>query len=76
MSEIDLIQQCSPSYKYYKYDDMAKGHVAFALDVCREETDEQVSKLNSREDGDWYLGDENEEYVSVRWKHFIENKKS
>lgn len=52
MSEIDLIQQCSPSYKYYKYDDMANGHVAFALDVCREETDEQVSKLNSREDGD------------------------
>lgn len=69
MKEVDAIQRVSPSYKFCE--DLANGIVAFALDFKDEEkADELVDTLNEICESkgmpcDWYLGDEDEEYVFV-----------
>jgi ACT domain-containing protein len=69
MKEVNAIMVSSPSFKFYE--DNANGIVAFALEYNDEEkADELVDNLNKicEEKGlgaDWYLGDNEEEYVFV-----------
>ena len=68
MEEVAVIKDI-----YYRYfNDRANGYVAFALSnfYSREDADNFVDKLNDicvklGEEPNWFLGDEEEEYVFV-----------
>ena len=59
--EINVIKKFSQEYKYNQ--DKANGYTAFALDFDDEsKANKLVCELNNIND-DWYVGDQDEEYV-------------